>query len=155
MNLIDNYNTVNDYNRTYDIFCIMTSLTILCLALIKLKQIDFCYLFILSAIFSITWRIYKISKQIKFTKQVNFNPLFICDFFTATFLLICLMFKKEYSKSLLCIIFLFLFLAWGIRFYYHDKDNKYAFTYANMIHSFAHISAVIFFIFTFYILSLR
>lgn len=145
-----------EYDRTYDIFCIVTSLTILLLTIYKFKQVDFCYLFLISATFSILWRTFKVIKKPQFAGQINYNPLFLCDFFTASFLLMCLIFKKGYNKLLLLIVISFLLLGWGIRFY-HDsnKDNEYARLYSDMVHSVAHISAIIFFIVTFYILCLR
>jgi len=116
---------------SYNVACLITSMIMLIILSFKFKEIDLCFILLLSAIFSIIWRSIKIIKgRETIEKDDNHNhslknPFFILDFGFAILALLCVLFSKQINKKFLLFISLIFILAWSLNFVsYGDNDDS-------------------------------
>jgi len=135
---------MNYYN--YNFICLLTSLIMLFIICFRYNKIDFCYIFILSALFSIIWRSTKLIKGKEKIEENNNNlkhPLFILDFIFALLVYICLIHSKQINYKFIIITFFVFILAWT----YHFINQR---NISNTIHTTGHFYVILIFILVFY-----
>jgi len=136
--------------RTYHLACFFTSIIMLIILLPIYKKINFCYILILSAIFSAIWRLYNFIVTLndnpnKIYTQDFYNPLFILDLLFAFLAIICICRQKNFPKIYIYLSFILFFLSWFS--YFNNNRNA-----SKIIHTLGHIYiiCIIFFIYYFY-----
>ena len=116
---------------SYNYLCLITSILMLILVLLKFKEIDLCLILLLAAIFSIIWRSIKIIKGKDIIEKDNNHshylkhPFFILDFSFATLAFLCVLFSKQINKKFIILTILVLILSWILSIISTNTDSKY------------------------------
>lgn len=136
-----------NYNN-YNTCCLITSIIVLFILLGKFKQINLCYILIISSLFSILWRSIKLingEKIIEKNKNSQFkNPFYILDFSFATLAFICVYNESQINKKFIYLICLIFILSYIYYFYIDIYES-------NIIHTYGHVYIILIIILTFYL----
>ena len=131
----------NDYNLA----CFITSIIMLLLLIPLFNKVEFFIIFILGALFSIIWRGFKLMSSEKIENGYILNPLFILDFVFASLAFISSFNNKNIDNKFVILTFIIFVIAWTLEFLHYKNESR-------VIHLFGHISIIIVFIFSYYIL---
>lgn len=131
----------NDYNLA----CFITSIVMLLLLIPLFNKVEFFIILIMGALFSITWRGFKLMNGEKIENGYMLNPLFILDFVFASLAFISIFNNKYIDKKFVILTFIIFVIAWTLEFLNYKNESR-------VIHLFGHISIIIVFIFSYYIL---
>jgi len=98
-------------DKTYDVLCIISSITALVLLLLMRNKFTYSGIFILAAIFSFTWRIYRIN-----TSANQNHLLFYLDLLFALLTIYYCFKSSEMSPLAISCIVTLMILSWILKF---------------------------------------
>lgn len=136
--------------NNYNIACIITSFIMLIFISLRFNAIDFSYILLLSALFSIIWRTYKLIKGEDIIEKNNNihhshnNPLFICDMLFIILSYLVLFNCKNINKKFLFLTLFIFILAWLLSY----ENTKIT---SRDVHFCGHCYVVLIFFLTFYV----
>ena len=134
-----------DY-KTYNCICFMTSFLAIFVLLYKFKDIDFCSVLLLAALFSTLWRALKLYKGEKYIEHDNHKRshlLFNLDFIFAVLALLCVIFTGKVNNKFLLLILCVFFIAWLLELTNLTDTG-------DIIHTFGHFLCILVIILTYY-----
>ena len=137
----------------YNIYCLVTSITMLILVIFKFHEVDLCIILLLAAIFSIIWRTNKVIQGKKLIEKNDsdyhslYHPLFILDFAFAVLGFLCVINSRQINYKFIYLTILVFIIAWTLYFTHKRKTSR-------MIHFSGHCYVILIFFLTFY-LSIR
>lgn len=134
----------------YNGCCLITSIIMLILIILKIHRVNLCIILLISALFSVMWRSNKLIQGKNIIEKNNydndylFHPLFILDFICAVIGFLCVIKSQQVNyKFAYLIIFVFL-IAWTLHFMNKRETSR-------MIHFSGHCYVILIFFLTFYL----
>jgi len=112
--------------KTYDSLCIISSFLALILLIVMRNKFTYCGIYILAAIFSLIWRIYRLN-----TGSDQNHPLFYLDLLFAMLTIYFCCFSCDVSIVAVGIFVILMILSWTFKF----MNNL---PLSNIVHCLAH-----------------
>ena len=137
----------------YNCCCLVTSIIMFILIILKIHEVDLCIILLLAALFSIIWRSTKlIQGKNKIEKDDSdnnslYHPLFILDFAFAVLGFLCVINSRQINHKFIYLTILVFLIAWTLYFINQRKTSR-------TIHFSGHCYVILVFFLTFY-LSIR
>ena len=97
--------------KTYDSLCIISSFLALILLIVMRNKFTYCGIYILAAIFSLIWRIYRLN-----TGSDQNHPLFYLDLLFAMLTIYFCCFSRDISIIAVGIFVILMILSWTFKF---------------------------------------
>ena len=138
-----------NYNE-YNIRCLITSVLMFILVILKIHEVDLCIVLILAAIFSTIWRSIKLIQGSDIIEKDDldnhslYHPLFILDFSFAILGFICVINSRQINKKFIYLTILVFIIAWTLHFLQQRKTSR-------VIHFSGHCYVILIFFLTFYL----
>ena len=133
----------------YNLSCLITSIIMLIILILQFRNINFCIILLLGALFSIIWRSIKLiegENNIEKNNNINHsitNPFFLLDFTFGFLAYLCITTCNQINKKFILLTFLIFILAWIL----HLSQIK---ELSRTVHLCGHIYILIIFILTYY-----
>jgi hypothetical protein len=96
--------------KTYDSLCIISSFLALILLTVMRNKFTYCGIYILTAIFSLIWRIYRLN-----TRSGQNHPLFYLDLLFALLTIYFCCFSRDISIIAVGIFVVLMILSWTLK----------------------------------------
>jgi hypothetical protein len=133
--------------KLYNLVCLFTSLLVLLILLNKFKQIDYCIILLIAAVFSCLWRGTKLYKGEKYIESDNHkcsHILFNLDFLFAVFAFICIISTGKINKKFILFILFIFICSWSLEIINLPNTGQ-------IIHTYGHFTIIIIIVLTYYL----
>ena len=138
-----------NYNE-YNFCCLITSIFMFILVILKIREVDLCIILLLAAIFSIIWRSTKLIQGQNILEKDDsdnhslYHPLFILDFTFACLGFLCIINSRQINYKFVYLTILVFLIAWTLHFKNKRKISR-------AIHFTGHCYVILIFFLTFYL----